>query len=327
MNYSPEIYSKADDILNTRRQIARHNASKRREELYAKLPELAELDRRQTLAGIEAAKSMLTSQNAAESAQKLEAITAEITARRNEIYRQNGIESDYLKVKHYCPLCGDTGKTADGMCECMRLELTKAACKSFNALTPLSLCGFEDFDLTLYPTAPDPKTGVVPAAKIGEIFDFCKKYAEGFGEGSMSVLMMGQTGLGKTHLSLAIAKEVIKKGFAVVYNTAQNMFNAIEKEHFNKSLDGNYLDTLLTCDLLIIDDLGSEFQTSFTASELYNIINTRLLTAKPVIISTNFTFEDLQKQYSEKIVSRISGNYAFLRFFGNDIRQILRAKR
>ena len=133
--------------------------------------------------------------------------------------------------------------------------------------------------------------------------------------------MSGATGLGKTFLSLSIASAVIEKGYGVIYSSAQNLLNTLEKEKFSNS-DANTLNAIFDCDLLIIDDLGTEFSTSFTVSTIYNIINTRINMCKPVIISTNLSLSELQEMYSERIVSRFIGEYTILKFAGNDIRQI-----
>ena len=154
-------------------------------------------------------------------------------------------------------------------------------------------------------------------------YEFCLNYANSFDLNSYSILMMGETGLGKTHLSLAIAGEVLKKGFGVVYGSVQNLFSNIEKEHFGRATDadGTTEKMLLECDLLILDDLGAEFTTSFTVATFNNIVNTRMLTSKPTIISTNLSLTEMQKRYSERIASRIIGEYNILTFAGKDIRQ------
>jgi DNA replication protein DnaC len=139
--------------------------------------------------------------------------------------------------------------------------------------------------------------------------------------------MRGKTGLGKTHLSLAIAARIIEKGFGVVYGSAQNLLRSVEMERFSKDSGTDALNSLLECDLLIVDDLGAEFQTSFTASAVYNIVNTRMLTGRPTIISTNMTTDELKSAYSDKVVSRLIGSYDVLRFFGNDIRDVQRKLR
>ena len=158
-----------------------------------------------------------------------------------------------------------------------------------------------------------------------EILDFCRDYAADFATDSPSLLLYGATGLGKTHLSLAIASEAVKKGYGVIYGSAQNLMSRLEKEHFSSGRNSEYEGSeqaLLECDLLIIDDLGAEFSTQFTVAELYNIINTRIMSRLPVIISTNLTPDGLEQKYTQRITSRIIGNYITLYLCGKDIRQI-----
>ena len=153
------------------------------------------------------------------------------------------------------------------------------------------------------------------------VLNYCKEYAADFSRRSPSLLLYGKTGLGKTHLSLAIAGKAVEEGYGVIYSSAQNLFNKLEKDKFGKA-DTNTEETILDCDLLIIDDLGAEFTTQFTVSALYNIVNSRELEGKPTIISTNLMPEQLTKAYGERIASRILSNYVMLYFDGSDIRQI-----
>ena len=157
---------------------------------------------------------------------------------------------------------------------------------------------------------------------MSEILEYCKCYAEDFSPDSESLYMHGATGLGKTHLSLAIANVVAEKGFRVIYDSAQNLLSSLEKEKFSYSNSGEREKEVLECDLLIIDDLGSEFSTQFTTAAVYNIVNTRNNRSKPVIISTNLTDTELEAKYSQRITSRIIGEYVSLLFIGRDIRQL-----
>jgi DNA replication protein DnaC len=151
----------------------------------------------------------------------------------------------------------------------------------------------------------------------------CKEYANNFNKHSESLFMKGSTGLGKTHLSLSIANEVIKKGYGVIYVSAPSLVSQLEKEHFTYNKNDSKTDEMLIdCDLLIIDDLGTEFATQFSNSAIYNIFNSRLLADKPVIINTNLTLQELERQYSQRFVSRITGQATRLDFFGKDIRII-----
>lgn len=211
------------------------------------------------------------------------------------------------------------------MCDCYKELLRDTALAELNELSPSSRSTFESFNVNYYPDTSDPVTGVNPRSRMKEILDFCKDYAADFGTDSPSLLLYGATGLGKTHLSLAIASEAIRKGYGVIYGSAQNLMSRLEKEHFSSGRDNEYEGSeqaILECDLLVIDDLGAEFSTQFTVAELYNIINTRIMSRLPVIISTNLTPDGLEQKYTQRITSRIIGNYISLYFCGKDIRQI-----
>ena len=154
------------------------------------------------------------------------------------------------------------------------------------------------------------------------VMNFCKSYAADFSTYSPSIILQGNTGLGKTHLSLAIAGEVIKRGFGVIYASAQNILSQLENEKFGRAQYADTEKNILECDLLILDDLGSEFRSQFTVSEVYNIINTRLLNGNPTIISTNLSMESIEDIYTPRIASRILSEYTLLWFDGKDIRQL-----
>ena len=157
------------------------------------------------------------------------------------------------------------------------------------------------------------------------VLEYCQDWARYFTRKSQGLIMLGKTGLGKTHLSLAIAGTVIDRGYNVYYGSVPNIMNKLEKEHFGRNpSDENLLDELCECDLLILDDLGAEFSTQFTVSCIYNIINSRILSGKPTIISTNLTPNELEDKYTQRITSRIIGSYVSLKFMGRDIRQIRR---
>ena len=155
---------------------------------------------------------------------------------------------------------------------------------------------------------------------MANIFEFAKDYAQNFKKNSDNLLFLGGVGLGKTHLSLSIINVVTEKGFGVIYDSAQNLFNKIEKEHFSYSGSNEIIDAVLSCDLLVIDDLGTEFITPFTVSQFYNIINSRINSGLPTIINTNLDFSEIQENYTARVLSRIMGNYKIKKFMGDDIR-------
>lgn len=212
-----------------------------------------------------------------------------------------------------CRKCQDTGRCNNRLCTCITeiaKQLTLAQCEKF---MPLSECGFDRFSLAYYP--PECQK------KMEKNLEFCRRYAEQFSPLSTNILMLGKSGLGKTFLSLAITRTVIDAGYGVIYGSAQDLFRKAENEHFSFGGTSPELDRLLSCDLLVIDDLGTELKTAFNTSLLYNIVNTRLLQKRPTVINTNLTFAELEERYSARITSRFVGEYEMRSFVGTDIRQ------
>ncbi len=200
------------------------------------------------------------------------------------------------------------------MCDCLRSLLKQLAYARMGEVSDIGNCKFENFSLDYYP-APGPRK------VMGEILSLCREYAAGFSLKSESLLMMGGTGLGKTHLSLAIARAVIDQGFDVFYIPVQNLMSQLEHEKFSRSGDEkDSLSFVLEADLLILDDLGAEFPTQFTSATIYNIINSRMIEGRPTIINSNLDMKTIEARYSERTVSRLIGGYKILPFAGTDIR-------
>lgn len=215
-----------------------------------------------------------------------------------------------------CPLCSDTGYIDGKVCECVKKIANGIAIKELSAQMPIDECTFENFDLNYYSTE-----GENARRRMTSILKLCKEYVLNFNPStSENLLFMGGVGLGKTHLTLAIVSGVIEKGYMAVYGPADSLFSAIEKEKFGGENKGAY-DNMLNCDLLVIDDLGTELVTAFTKSALYNLINSRLLCKKPTIINTNLSLKEIESIYSPRIVSRLIGNFDANKFLGEDIRQ------
>ena len=245
----------------------------------------------------------------------------ELQKKRRGLLSSYGYQEDYLDVKYSCEICDDTGFDGLKMCKCMRHALTMAGIESSGIGGLYKFQRFDNFDLSFYAGSKaiyDRMSGILSA---------CKGYAQNFSDSSNpSLLLMGATGLGKTHLTTSMAYEIIDKGYDVVYDSAQNIFSAFEAKRFERDVN---VDTgkFLSCDLLIIDDLGTEMTNSFTVSCLYNIINTRIVSGKATIINTNCTLEEINKRYTDRIGSRIMGEYNIHQFLGNDVRMQKRMKR
>ena len=325
MSYSRKVYARAASELERRRDKAERTQSMRRAEVYAKIPELISIDREIASAGAEVIRAIGMGENAQQFIEELAKKNLASQQRRKDILKENGYPEDYLDAEYTRKKCRDTGFIGGVMCDCYKALLRDTALAELNELSPSARSTFENFNINYYPDTVDPATGINPRSRMKEILDFCRDYAADFATDSPSLLLYGATGLGKTHLSLAIASEAVKKGYGVIYGSAQNLMSRLEEEHFSSGRNSEYEGSehaLLECDLLIIDDLGAEFSTQFTVAELYNIINTRIMSRLPVIISTNLTPDGLEQKYTQRITSRIIGNYISLYFCGKDIRQI-----
>ena len=244
-----------------------------------------------------------------------------------DIIKSFGFPENYLEPWYKCPDCKDRGDIDGKMCSCMKKLLRQISYDRLNRISPLELCDFDSFSLEYYPKTPKDSSGRSPYDIMKRVLAVCRGYARDFTPMSKSLLFQGAPGLGKTHLSLAIAREVIDKGYGVVYVSAPALINKLAKESFDygsKSDDIPTVQTLSECDLLIIDDLGTEFGTRFSVSSVYNIINTRVIMSKPTIISTNLTFKELEETYNSRIISRMIGTLHRVVFTGSDVRQLKR---
>ena len=242
------------------------------------------------------------------------------------LLQEAGLPKDYLEPRYACPRCSDTGYVDGRMCDCLKKRLRAEAYRSLNTLTPLSLSTFETFSLDYYSEQADA-SGRSERGAMARVLDICMTYAQNFSLRSSNLILMGGTGLGKTHLSLAIANAAIEKGFGVVYGSVNNIVSKLEREHFGREEETDTGSLLLDCDLLILDDLGTEFRTAFAVAEIYNIVNTRQMAQRPTIISTNLTMKEIEERYTERFASRILGGYVRLPFCGRDVRLQKRMRR
>lgn len=324
MGYSSSVYKAASDTLYERRLNAEKAAERRKEEVYKRFPRVKELEKQISMGGIKTARAVLAGGDVKEAVSELRDQNLAMQAEVKRILTDNGYPANYFEPKYFCKKCEDkgyydiNGKTV--RCSCMKSALVTCACAELNRYAPLSLSTFESFDLEYYDKSINPKVKTSPYEHMSKVFRFCQNYADNFSKNSESILMSGETGLGKTHLSLAIANEVIKKGYGVVYASAPPIISKLEKEYFSSDKDDSLFSMLADCDLLIIDDLGTEFYSQFAVSQFYNLFNSRMLSNKPIIINTNLTITELKEKYTDRFVSRICGNARQLDFLGRDIR-------
>lgn len=310
-------------IVEERKKAAEAAADFRRRSLENISPELKEINRKIAEAGIKAVRAIGKGGNASAYIKRLAKENLENQQKQAEILRELGLEADALEPHYECKKCGDTGSIDGHICECVSDLAAKLGFEKLCSAAPAKECTFESFSLDYYKGLKIGDTELSAYERMSQILNYCRSYADDFGKSSPSILMYGATGLGKTHLSLAIANRVVDKGFNVVYASAVSLFRRLEKEHFGKGRgEEDSEEGIVSCDLLILDDLGSEFFTSFTLSELYNIINSRILAGLPTIVNTNLRPDEIEEKYSPRICSRILGDYTPLEFAGSDVRQL-----
>ena len=250
--------------------------------------------------------------------------------RRAEIVRA-GFSAGYADDEYLCPDCRDTGFNRTEICKCL-MELYKIKQReSLSSLFKLGNETFDSFDLSYYDDKPAPDTGVSPRRSMEIIYETCVEYSRKFGKKSVNLFFNGAPGLGKTFLSACIARVVAENGHSVVYDTAGSVFSKFADAQFIRDDDPaaaaakeearDEVKRYLKCELLILDDLGTEMTNTFIISALYDLVNTRLLANRKTIVSSNLTLFELRQRYSEQIMSRLEGEYQVLTFRGDDIRK------
>lgn len=301
---------------------AQEEALQRKRELGMRFPDIRELDDRLSGTGLQIfeATVRMKGEKLEKEISRIKEENAALLKKRAELLSSYGLPSDYSDVKYECNECSDSGFVGLYMCKCMKTKLVMAGYESSGIGSLIRTKTFDNY----VPSYQKDKSAVDNAEMI---VSFCRSYAEGFGDKSQNLLFIGGTGLGKTHLSAAITGAVIRKGYDVVCETAQNLFSDFEFERFGRSYNRddaveNRTDRYFESDLLIIDDLGTEMANQFTVSCLYNVINTRLNKGRPVIINTNLTRDELKKRYSDRITSRLFGEFLPIMFIGRDMREL-----
>lgn len=320
MGYSLEVMQRARARLAAAKADRESENQQHLAEAYGKVPRLREIDRQLRITMAMAAQAAFTQGIDARSA--MEEVKRKNLALQQE--RQQLVhlyfEEGYLDDSPVCNRCGGNGYVGATMCECLA-ELCRQEQKKELTFLNVGRETFDQFRLDYYPDAYDPKLGVNIRAIMEKTYQTCRKYAYGFTEKSGNLLFSGDTGLGKTFLSACIARTVADRGFSVVYESAGHLFTKLERAKFSGDEEAR-LDVRKynSCDLLIIDDLGTELPGQFVTSALYNLVNDRLLAGKPMIISTNLNTDDLGKRYSPQIASRLRGSFLRVAFLGEDIR-------
>ncbi len=308
---------------DNRRLQSKFELDRRREIVYEKLPELKAIDDEMIHDSIQRAKLALMNDSTALSG--LKEHNEQLAKRKQQIIANAGFPSDYLDPQYVCSMCKDTGYVGNDKCSCFKQAIVNLLYSQSNVQEALSQENFDTFSLSYYDnTHMDEIIKQTPLSNIKNILNIVKTFIDNFDHQYDNLLIYGNTGVGKTFLSNCIAKELLDSGHTVIYLTSFQLFEILEKYKFNTAEDydeiRNRFEYILDCDLLIIDDIGTEMNNTFITSQLYQCINERHLKQKSTIISTNLSFEQLKNNYSERIFSRISSNYTLLKIIGDDIR-------
>ncbi|GHU52029.1 DNA replication protein DnaC [Clostridia bacterium] len=294
------------------------------EKVHKEFPRVREIDLELEAQGLALMKLILSDRaNAKRHTEEIKARNIALQEERAKILSENGID---VSFPYLCKVCRDTGFADNKKCGCLKQKLVEKRYNAANLAQILEYENFEQFDYRFYSKEKDPETGESPYSNIQGTRKFCLNFIKNFDTEFTNILFSGDTGLGKTFLCNCIAKELLDKGKVVLYATAPRLFKFFDDYRFQYEEVGedanDYTEMVNTADLLIIDDLGTEFVTMNSTSELFNIINSRILDRKHTIISTNLTFEDFDEIYSKRITSRLNGNYVQFALIGSDIRPL-----
>ena len=329
-----KLLARAREQIEQRKAANAVESARRTKTAYERIPRIEAIDRqlRQLFAEV-VSVTLRDHLNPETAIARVDRESSELRAEKAELLVAHGLPADYLEDIVTCPICSDSGYDRSGRpCRCLREIYAREVSRELSSLMRVDRDDFKDFDLSYYSTAVDPRQGISPRECMGMVLETCRRYAENFGKNSPNLLFQGGTGLGKTLLGACIAKVVAEKGHSVVYDTAVAAFEAFESQRFGRGSmlaeqTEEKLRRMLSCDLLILDDLGTEMTTTFTQSALYTLINTRLNEGRKTIISTNLTKEELAGRYTAPIISRLEGEYDTLLFLGRDIRQQKKERR
>lgn len=317
MAYRDDVYISVKRAFEENSQRARKDAEQRRRSLSAKYPQIDEVERKLSMTALSVFKA--ATMGTGELQARIDAVKAEnqmLLQRRKELLKLYGFPENYFEPVYKCKICNDIGFKDGIMCQCMQKELSARMLEVSGIGSLAKKMRLDNFDLSYYSDDPDGYKYIAAAYKA------VKKFCEDFnGNDDDSLLFIGNTGTGKTHLSVAAAVEIVNKGHYVVYNTSQNIFDdfVYDKTHMSSN-EMSRSEKYFKCELLVIDDLGTENITQFSIASLYNLINTRRCDGKSTIINTNLTNKDLRSKYDDRIFSRLMGEFSLYLFKGTDIR-------
>jgi len=325
MAYSAEVMKRARARLAQEKADRESENRQHLQKAYAQVPRLLEIDKQLRQNMVLAVQAVFMKDGAQDLLGQAKEKNLALQQERDALAAQY-FEEGYLDESPICSICGGTGYIGSSMCQCLE-ELCRQEQKKQISVLNVGKENFEDFRLEYYSQQVNPEWGVSARAIMEKTFQICQNYAMNFSMASPNLLFSGSTGLGKTFLSACIARVVAGSGYSVVYETAAHLFTNMEHAKFEADEEAKQeVRKYTAADLLIVDDLGTEMGGQFTTSALYTLVNDRLLSGSPTIISTNLTTEELERRYSPQIASRLRGEYLRVPFVGEDIR-ILKSRR
>lgn len=327
MAYDGKVMRRALQRFEEERQARESRFQEWREGVFRRQPRLRQID-----AELHATMSRIISdalrrgQDPRPAVRRLRDENLGLQAEKRELLERMGLPEDCLEEKPACTRCGDTGYRDGQLCHCLIAYYAQEQQRELSRMLDLGSQSFDTFSLDWYSDQIAAGQRMSARNHMEErVYNSCAEFAHGFGKRAQNLLLFGAPGLGKTHLSAAIAREVSGRGFSVVYDTASHVFQRFETQKFGRE-EGDEassdVERILNCDLLILDDLGTEMTTAFVQSALYQIVNTRLMEKRSTIINTNLSPEKLAQRYTPQIASRIEGEYQLLPFVGEDIRKL-----
>lgn len=330
MAYDKQILSDLLREMERRHEAREKILTERRQEVYTRIPRIRHID--DTLRGTAASvlrAALESGDDPTAAIERLRDQNLALQRERTRLLLEAGLPADFLDDKPECTVCSDAGYVGAEPCQCLKARYAKRLTEQLSTILPIADQNFESFQLDFYPDTQDARLGISPRENMEFNLHTCKQYAERFSLQSPNLLLFGSAGLGKTFLSTCIAKTVSESGFSVAYDTAIHVLGCYEAVKFG-GIDAEQSQRTIRkfeqADLLILDDLGTELSTAFTTSVFYSLINTRLMTRRPMIINTNLQPNELEKRYSAAVASRLLGEFTHLRFFGEDIRQLKRRR-
>ena len=318
-----EIYKEVIRDFEKSKLASEKAFEKKQMELYMRIPRIAEIDKEMADLGLKLAQMILNHDAAEGNTQAIKEEQQALTREKDTLLYENGYDEGFFDEAFSCQKCQDKGKLDNKYCSCFKQAVISKYFEMSNLGKSLENENFDAFNINYYSDIVDPSCGMSPKDNMARIWTISLNFVESFGAQFENLLLHGDTGLGKTFLSNCIAKELLSRGHTVLYTGAGQLFRKVEDARFNKNEDHlaqHFVSMAYDVDLLIIDDLGTEFATTVTKAEMFNFVNKRLLDKKPTIISTNLSPSDFEDFYTDRITSRFFGEYTFLHFFGDDIR-------